>query len=524
MRPSRSPVDSPVANFPTSDVSLGSLLLGGLSLAFLVRLWIVPLGSSLSLDEFGTWWASNGGLGEILSRARLFPQSIPYVGVVWLARTLGGSGEIALRLPSLLAAGLAGYCLYRLGMALVDRETGLLAAGIFVGFRQICFAAADARPYSFAVLAAIGAVWMLVRWLERGRAADAVAYVLLATAAVYFQYLFATMFVVHVLYAIHKWRRRRGCGAPPRQVLYVAVGIVVLAAPAALLALEVARDRATHAFAVMPDAKELVSSLVPSEALGALLASLALGWLVGLVGRRPQGPPRGVPPRDVPPRDVVWLLALWAFLPAPILFVASRLTGTSLFVSRYMLWMIPGQALLLAWALSRIRPIGGRVAAVALVAGYLFVMFLARGLNTTHTNEDWRGAVAALNAINGGHPVLLSGTYTESRNLDWLRTGKHAAYMRAPLDYYSAAGPAVVLPLNFGPDAEAYVDELLRSIPASDDRFVLIERSSRFASWAPWIRERVEPGGYRMRRAWTGYPNAWVFERSVGHAWGPGAQ
>lgn len=132
-------------------------MLGGIALAALVRLWIVPLGSSLSLDEFGTWWASDGGLGEILSRARLFPQSVPYVVIVFLERALGGSGEISLRVPSLLAAGLAAYVLYRLGAELVDRETGLLAAGIFVGFRPIAFAAGDARPYAFAVLAATGA-------------------------------------------------------------------------------------------------------------------------------------------------------------------------------------------------------------------------------------------------------------------------------------------------------------------------------------------------------------------------------
>jgi Dolichyl-phosphate-mannose-protein mannosyltransferase len=517
MRPSRSPVDSPGASPSPSGVRRAAFVLGGLALAALVRLWIVPLGSSLSLDEFGTWWASDGGLGEILSRARLFPQSVPYVAIVWLERALGGSGEISLRLPSLLAAGLAAYCLYRLGAELVDRETGLLAAGIFVGFRPIAFAAGDARPYAFAVLAATGAFWMLVRWLDRGRAADAVGYALLATAAVYFQYLFATMFLVHAAYAVRRWRR--GGAVSARSVSCVAVAIAVLSAPAALWVLAIARDRAAHAFAAMPDGEALVSSLVPAEVLAALSASLGVGWLLGLVGGRPQGPiwSRPVPQGDagrVPPADALWLLALWALLPAPVLFVASRTTGTSLFVSRYMLWMIPGQALLMAWALRGLRPVRSRL---AVVAGYLILMALARGQNVMHTNEDWRGAVAAMNAVNGNHPALLSGTYTESRTLDWLRSGKHADYMRAPLDYYPAAGPAILLPLNFGPEAEAHVEDLIRSQLASSDRFVLIERSSRFASWAPWILERVRHA-YRVRRVWNGYPNVWVFERSAGPA------
>jgi len=483
-------------------------VLGGLALAALVRLWIVPLRSSLSLDEFGTWWASDGGLGEILTRARLFPQSVPYVAIVWLERALGGSGEISLRLPSLLAAGLAAYFVYRLGAELVDRETGLLAAGIFAGFRPIAFAAGDARPYAFALLAATGAFWMLVRWLERGRAADAVAYALLATAAVYFQYLFATMFLVHAAYAVRRGRRRRpGRAVSAGSIACVAAAIAVLSVPAGMRVLALARDRSAHAFAAMPNLQGLISSMVPAEALAALAASLGVGWLLGLA-RRPRGPiwsrPVGLP-------DALWLLALWTLLPAPVLFVASRAAGTSVFVSRYILWMIPGQALLMAWVLRGLQPVRSRV---AVVAGYLVLMALARGRNVTHTNEDWRGAVAAMNAVNGDHPALLSGTYTESRTLDWLRSGPHADFLGAPLDYYPAAGPVIPLPLLFGPEAEAYVEELIRSRLASGEheRFALIERSSRSPSWAPWVLERVRLA-YRMRRVWNGYPSVWIFER-----------
>jgi hypothetical protein len=266
MRPSTSPVDSAGASPSPSGVRRAAFVLGGLALAALVRLWIVPLRSSLSLDEFGTWWASDGGLGEILTRARLFPQSVPYVAIVWLERALGGSGEISLRLPSLLAAGLAAYFVYQLGAELVDRETGLLAAGIFAGFRPIAFAAGDARPYAFALLAATGAFWMLVRWLEHGRAADAVAYALLATAAVYFQYLFATMFLVHAAYAVRRGRRRRpGRAVSAGSIACVAAAIAVLSVPAATRVLALARDRSAHAFAAMPNLQGLISSMVPAD-------------------------------------------------------------------------------------------------------------------------------------------------------------------------------------------------------------------------------------------------------------------
>ena len=67
--------------------------LGVLAAAVIVRLWIMPLRSSLWLDEFGTTWVTGGRFAEIPARARLFPQSIPYASLVWVARSLTGSSE-----------------------------------------------------------------------------------------------------------------------------------------------------------------------------------------------------------------------------------------------------------------------------------------------------------------------------------------------------------------------------------------------------------------------------------------------
>ncbi len=143
-------------------------------------------------------------------------------------------------------------------------------------------------------------------------------------------------------------------------------------------------------------------------------------------------------------------------------------------------------------------------------AGYLVVQMLARGMKVAHTNEDWRAATAAVRAANAPRPVLLSGAYTESRNLAWVEDPKHAAYMGAPLAYYPAGGPATVLPLFVGPDAEAYVERMLQA-PALQNGFALVERSSKLPSWAPWLVAR----GYRTRKIWSeGNPSAWVVERS----------
>jgi len=169
-----------------------------------------------------------------------------------------------------------------------------------------------------------------------------------------------------------------------------------------------------------------------------------------------------------------------------------------------------------AWFLRGVRPASGQR---AVLAGYLIVVLLARGLKFAHSSEDWRGATAAVGAANGGHPVLLAGTYTESRNLAWVQDAEHSAYMGAPLDYYAAGGPTLLLPLFASRDAASYVERLLESTPGLENRFALIERSSKFPSWAPWLDARLRPKGYRMRRVWDrGNPSAWVFERAVPRA------
>ncbi len=286
------------------------------------------------------------------------------------------------------------------------------------------------------------------------------------------------------------------------------------------MAREIGRDRALHAFEPMPGMMAFLRMLLATSVLAALLASLLVWWMLGLAGSRRLASvwSRPVPERDGkrgPAQDALWLVGLSAAVPVVLLFVVSRATGASVFVPRYMMCAVPGQALLMAWLLRGVRPASGQR---AVLAGYLIVMLLARGLKVAHSSEDWRGAVAAVGAANGNHPVLLAGTYTESRNVAWVRDARHAAYMGAPLDYYAPGGPAAVLPLLVGRDAEAYVEGLLESTAGVEDRFALIERSSKSPSWAPWLDARLRPRGYRMRRVWDrGNPGAWVFERALPH-------
>ena len=80
-------------------------------------------------------------------------------------------------------------------------EAGLIGVATFVTIPYNAFAAADARPYGLAMLASLGAMLMLLRWLDDGKLLDGVLYVLLAALTVHLHYLFATTVVIHGAYA-----------------------------------------------------------------------------------------------------------------------------------------------------------------------------------------------------------------------------------------------------------------------------------------------------------------------------------
>ncbi|MEK7403919.1 MAG: hypothetical protein AAB225_02315, partial [Acidobacteriota bacterium] len=78
-----------------------------------IRLWLMPIGSSLWLDECGTYWVIKDGLQSMYPRSLLLLQSPLYCLTAAAATWVGGLNELALRLPSVLAMIGTAALLYR---------------------------------------------------------------------------------------------------------------------------------------------------------------------------------------------------------------------------------------------------------------------------------------------------------------------------------------------------------------------------------------------------------------------------
>jgi Dolichyl-phosphate-mannose-protein mannosyltransferase len=118
--------------------------IGLLALA-IVRLWILPLGTSLWLDETGTFWLIKDGPRAMLSRISDWPSSsVAYGYIAWVAYALGGAREWVLRLPSVFAVAVAAVFVYQIARRLLDVESAFPAVAVFVCLKWVAFSAGEA--------------------------------------------------------------------------------------------------------------------------------------------------------------------------------------------------------------------------------------------------------------------------------------------------------------------------------------------------------------------------------------------
>jgi uncharacterized membrane protein len=211
-----------------------------LAAAFALR--VIHLGRfSLWLDESATWWNASYPTWR-----ETFFAEVNHGPVWWIVTRawigLFGDGEAALRTPAallnVLSVGLT-YALVRHLLRLPDsrvpadpERVALLAAalaalnGFWIEYSQ------EARMYSALLAESLGLSILMLRWVERRRVADLVAYSALAVLALYTHFYAIWPLLAHACFALTTGLRNRSAGGV-RIVAGAALG--QLAAVAAFL-------------------------------------------------------------------------------------------------------------------------------------------------------------------------------------------------------------------------------------------------------------------------------------------------
>jgi mannosyltransferase len=410
--------------------------------AIAVVCWLGPCGSSLWLDEAGTFWLVKGTFAETWQRGLEWSGHPPlYYLIAWLAVRIGGANEFIMRLPSVAAMATATILVYRLGRRLLDEEAGWLAALVFSCIPSVYFAASDARPYAVALMFFAGHALALLRWLDCGKHRDAAAYILLAAATLHTHVLLAPGLIVPAVYAM--WRTRR------RLFLFCAwCAGVVLVLPILFLALRYNRERAAHTFAEMPTLGLMLEAFSPPRLIVLTGVGLLLAFLV-LPSFRMRWPAD---------RSRTVLLVAWMLFTPVLFFLLARFMSIQLFVPRYMISYTPALALLFGCLLRSAEPAAARRAmALVVVAGVIASFAFFRGFR--HHDEDWRGVLACIGktAREGNMPVFIATYFVEGRDPRALSDPRLHEALFAPELVYPPGVPVTHLPFGFN---EAYFSQV----------------------------------------------------------------
>jgi mannosyltransferase len=132
---------------------------------------------ALWADELATWgavrlsweklWELSGSIDAVL---------LPYYSLLKVLTGYFGTGDAALRVPSVVACSVAAFAVTAVGRRLGGAGAGLAGGLIFAVLPVTSRYAQEARPYAFAMLFGALSLWALLCLLERPRFLPALGY------------------------------------------------------------------------------------------------------------------------------------------------------------------------------------------------------------------------------------------------------------------------------------------------------------------------------------------------------------
>jgi mannosyltransferase len=288
-----------------------------------------------------------------------------YYMLIWVIARLFGTGELALRLPSVIAMTVAAFFVAALGRRLVSPQAGLAAGLLFAVVPDISLYGQDARSYAMVTATATIASYLLVRALgaPHGRQRRWWAGYAISLAALGILNIFGLLLLAGhaVTMAV---RMLRPAGDQSRRALALrwacaATAAVVVTSP---LIASGWFQRGQLSWLTAPGYAGLASV---TKLIGPPIMSLAVVavLIAGVVVSALRRPAPGSPGRRLRSWSALTALcAPWLVLPPAILLIGSAISPVYNF--RYILFCVPAAALLGGAGLAALGRVGGTAALI----------------------------------------------------------------------------------------------------------------------------------------------------------------
>lgn len=285
---------------------------------------------ALWTDELATWGMATTPWHEMWPVLRWVDAVLaPYYTLMRTWSELAGTGDLALRLPSLAAMAGAAAVVGALGARLAGHRAGLLAGLVFAVLPATSRFAQEARPYAFTALLATVATYLLVLALDRPGWARWAGYAAAAALLGLFHVMAMLLLVGHC-WVVLCWHR-----PALRRWLAATAAAAVPLLPVVWLGYR-QRNQAAH-----------ITEVGLFQSTPAYLTTVLGGVTVGLVVV-------GLALFSLPLRHPAGIFLAWAAVPLATLVLVSFLAP--MFLPRYLLFTLPAWALLAGAALARLRP------------------------------------------------------------------------------------------------------------------------------------------------------------------------
>lgn len=395
------------------------------ALGIFLRLYGVD--RSLWLDEFGTRWAVEGSLNDLLMRVWSFHGQSPlYYTAVWGLTSFAGESEIAMRSFSLALGAGTAWCCYKLGKHLFGSAAACAAAVLYWLSPAAVEMEAQARPYALALLMATLMLYGFARAVRNGDRSGRWLFVCGGLGLFWAQYILALAALgLAVAYVMVRPLREH---YPFRQFAFDALmqGLPALLSVPHILSLWNRRG--------MLEWLGRPNPLVFFELAGPFLIAALIPLLLRLRGR-------------LSPYTRAMVLALWIWIvtQAGLLYLLAFL-DINLLHPRYLVVVVIPMVLLAGAALARLPP----SLTIAPIGYWLFFAGVMFGLNFhAHGSfsragfQDWAGAVACLNRQQA-HPesaILYRSGFVEE---DQMRKEAISSAVFAPLRGLALANAPII--------------------------------------------------------------------------------
>jgi mannosyltransferase len=409
----------------TRTTRLGHLaraVLAGVIVAAVAAFW--SWNPSLWSDEAATISAARRSIGDLW---RMTGSIDAVHGLYYLLMhgwiALFGEGAFLLRLPSALAMGVAGTCVYLLGARLGGTRIALCGAAMFAILPRVFWAGAEARPFALTAVLAVAATLVLVVALDsetKGRIAAWIGYSALLLMGIVSNVYVGLLIVAHLVTLL--WDRR--VTRSQRLSWLISAGsAVVLSLPFVLEARTQVSQLGERTFGVLDLGQNVVvnqwflgdtpttttgvsrGGIVLSDPgswwLPAALVFAALSWVLIILGvvreLRAQRSALDLEMDDpddfydeVQPRRrslTAWLLP-WAVIPTVIIGLYSILI-TPMYSPRYLTFAAPAVALLLAAGLLALPWPKWRIAVAAVLVVAAVPIYISQRELNGKNGSDW---------------------------------------------------------------------------------------------------------------------------------------